>query len=1042
MSFAMRDIEDKRPFLRITGRKAAAPAPMWVPDPLAVAGSALSDFMAFCRSRSRLDLADPAALHRFSVERFQTFWGYFLDWSQPLHEGESEVVCTSQSCETARFFPGLRLSYAENLLAARAPGDDERPAIIACHADAPPEILTRAQLRHRVQHVAGGLRRLGIGPGDRVAAIAGNGWQPVVAALASSMLGASFSAAAPDMGAEAVLDRFGELEPVLLFCDGATDPRRGERLAAIIAGLPGLRGVVTLDDGAAVAAGCPVHRLHDLAAGPAEGRWQRFPFDHPLFVLFSSGTTGRPKCIVHGAGGTLLEHLKEHRLHGDLGRSDRLFFQTSCAWMMWNWQLSALATGAGIVVYDGPVTGPGTLWDIVAAQRVTRFGTSPAYLRLCQERDYVPARAHDLSALRGVMSTGSILYDDQFDWVMQAVGRVPVQSISGGTDIIGCFVLGNPNLPVWRGEAQCRSLGLDVQAVDASGATVLDQVGELVCRTPFPSRPIAFLGDSDGGRFHGAYFARTPGVWTHGDLVSFTPHGTARLYGRSDGVINVRGIRIGPAEFDAALRDVTELRACLGVEQAAPEEPGGTRLVLLVALQPGVTLDATLQRRIRAALARRASPAHVPAVIAAIPDMPTTHSGKRSERAAHDAVNRRPAGNRAALRNPDVLDLIASHPDLHGAGGPAAPVMADRGTPLERLTAIWESVLGIAPIGLDDNFFDLGGHSLTALRIADAVTASFGQALPVTALLRAPTIAGLVALLEQNQPGGNTVAELRPGGFPPLFVVPSIAGTVIEMYRVLSALNAGRAVYALQARGVDGTEPRRRIDEMAADYISGMRSVQKQGPYAFVGYSFGGLVAYEMACQLRAQGEQVALVALIDSGIHPRNLSTRGWLGFHARVLRHVVRQLHSASSRELRQLASRVTHGVGRKVQQVLGRPSRVRSVAGHALPPALQRVRAAAGFAYARYRLPPYPGKVVFFRATRRDPLYCEPVEILAHRSGAVEVYHLPGDHADMVEGNNAVNLAGRLDTLLGRPQDADVASPGPGGPGSGAQVRASPT
>jgi len=323
------------------------------------------------------------------------------------------------------------------------------------------------------------------------------------------------------------------------------------RLAEVAAGLPSLTAIIALDDGVLPdGLAAPVYRLSDLIGGDFAGDfvWQRYPFNHPLFILFSSGTMGPPKCIVHGAGGTLLEHLKEHRLHCDLRAGDKLFFQTSCGWMMWNWQLSALASGAELVLYDGPLEGPETLWQIVGEEDVTVFGTSPAYLQFCQGAGFAPGREFELRALRSVLSTGSILYPHQYDWVSDQVKALPLQSISGGTDIVGCFVLGNPNLPVHRGQAQCRSLGLDVRELppaDAPTATI----GELICANPFPSRPVGLYGDTDASRFHDAYFSQNPGVWTHGDLVEFIPQGGAILHGRSDGILNVRGIRIGPAEI-------------------------------------------------------------------------------------------------------------------------------------------------------------------------------------------------------------------------------------------------------------------------------------------------------------------------------------------------------------------------------------------------------------------------------------------------------------------------------------------------------------
>ncbi|HWO46828.1 MAG TPA: AMP-binding protein, partial [Solirubrobacterales bacterium] len=351
---------------------------------------------------------------------------------------------------------------------------------------------------------------------------------------------------------------------------------------------------------------------------PLPEGWERFPFNHPLFILFTSGTTGPPKCIVHGAGGTLLEHLKEHRLHGDLRPADTLFFQTSAAWMMWNWQLSALACGARIVVYDGPIAEPGTLWRIVAEEDVSVFGTSPPYLQLCQDSGYSPRRADPPRALRSVLSTGSVLRDWQYDWVAEEVGPVKLQSISGGTDIIGCFVLGHPDLAVKRGTIQCRSLGLDVQALASEATPSGSDIGELVCRNPFPSRPLGFLGDGDRSRFHDAYFSQNEGVWTHGDLIEFDGDGRARIHGRSDGVLNIQGVRIGPSEIYQALREVPEVVEAMAVEQRRPE---GARLVLLAVLREGADLDADLGKRIRETIAGQTTPLHVPELVVGVAEM-------------------------------------------------------------------------------------------------------------------------------------------------------------------------------------------------------------------------------------------------------------------------------------------------------------------------------------------------------------------------------------------------------------------------------------
>src|SRR3954470_18584049 len=569
--------------------------------------------MRFCERATERRFPDQAAFHEFSIEDHRAFWRLLLEWSRLTVEGSPEPVCTSDSCEDATFFPELRVSYAENILA----GDPEAPALVAHHASGPPERLTRGQLRERVFGAAAELRERGIGAGDRVAAVAGNNAEAVVGGLACAAVGATFSTAAPEMGVPAVLARFEQLEPKLLMAGAAVD--------RIASGLPSLDSVVSLDE---------------LPAS-AGGEFERLPFNHPLFILFTSGTTGAPKCIAHGAGGTLLEHVKEHRLHVDLQPGERLFFHTSAAWMMWNWQLSALASGVEIVLYDGPIAGPDTLWRIVEQERVTVFGTSPPYLQLCEDSGYSPRGELDLGSLRAVLSTGSILHDGQYDWVGEHVGRIPLQSISGGTDIIGCFVLGSPNLPVRRGWIQCRSLAMDVQALD----------GELVCRNAFPSRPLHLLGDEGGRRFHETYFSQNPGVWTHGDLIKFDEDGHARMHGRSDGVMNVHGQRIGPAEIYRALRAVPEVAEAMAVER---EE----RLVLLVLLRPDADLDGRLSVRIRREIARSTSPAHVPELVVRVDELPTTHSGKRSERAARDALSGAPSVNAEALGNPQSLAEI------------------------------------------------------------------------------------------------------------------------------------------------------------------------------------------------------------------------------------------------------------------------------------------------------------------------------------------------------------------------------------------------
>ena len=645
--------------------------PIWTPSPERRARANLSAFLAFVNQRFAADVSDYEALWRWSIERPEPFWTAVWDFCEVRAERRGErVLVDGDRMPGASFFPDARLSFSENLLRRR----DDTPALIFRGEDAAARSLSWRELQALVSRLQQALLETGVGVGDRVAGFLPNLPETVAAMLAAASLGAVWSSCSPDFGTAGVLDRFGQIEPLVLFtADRYRYAGRWHdclgRAREIAAALPGLRRVIVLPyDGLATdTGGIPGARTLEAAIAPfaaQEIQHAQLPFGHPLYVMYSSGTTGKPKCIVHSAGGTLLQQLKEHVLHCDVRQGDRVFYFTTCGWMMWNWLVASLGAGATLLLYDGSPFHPtqNVLFDFAEAEGMTLFGTSAKFIDACRKAGLEPRRTHDLSGVRLVTSTGSPLSPEGFDWVYQHMQPdVQLASISGGTDILSCFVLGNPLAPVYRGEIQCRGLGMAVEAFGDDGRPVRGRKGELVCTRPFPSMPIGFWNDPDGERYHNAYFARFANVWCHGDFVEITPRGGVVIYGRSDAVLNPGGVRIGTAEIYRQVEQLDEVEESIAVGQDWQDD---VRVVLFVRLRPGLVLDEALETKIRSRIRSHCSPRHVPAKILQVADIPRTRSGKIVELAVRDVVHGRPVQNREALSNPEALALFADRPEL------------------------------------------------------------------------------------------------------------------------------------------------------------------------------------------------------------------------------------------------------------------------------------------------------------------------------------------------------------------------------------------
>jgi acetoacetyl-CoA synthetase len=645
--------------------------PLWQPSPELIQQTNMTRFIRFVNQKYGNNFQDYQGLYDWSVDRISDFWAAMWEFAEiKTSRTYNRVVDDPAKMPGANWFEGAELNFAENLLRFR----DDRTALIFKGEGKESKKITYGELYTQVAAVAKALRALGISPGDRVVGFMPNMMETIIAMLGATSLGAVWSSCSPDFGIKGVLDRFGQIEPKVLFTadgysyNGKTFDSIG-RVADIIHELPSVQQVVVVPYIQENPDISPIPRAvlyRDFAAPESDSEidFVQVPADHPLYIMYSSGTTGLPKCMVQGVAGILVHHLKELMLHTDLKREDTIFYFTTCGWMMWNWLTSSLACGSTLVLFDGSpfYPDPGVLWKLAQDEKITVFGISARYVASLEKEGVQPGKTYDLSTLRAVLSTGSPLPVEGFHYIYREVNKdVQLSSIAGGTDLNGCFALGNPMLPVYEGELQCRGLAMKVAAFNDQGKPVINELGELVCTAPFPSMPLYFWNDPDNEKYLGAYFRTFPGVWCHGDFIQITENGGVIIYGRSDATLNPGGVRIGTADIYRQVETLPEIADSVVIGQNWDND---VRIILFIKPAAGVTLDETLITKIKKTIRDNTSPRHVPAKIIPVTDIPYTINMKKVELAVRNMVHGRPVLNKDALANPEALDLYLDLPEL------------------------------------------------------------------------------------------------------------------------------------------------------------------------------------------------------------------------------------------------------------------------------------------------------------------------------------------------------------------------------------------